>query len=69
MLYIYIFFYCVLVVVRVCLLIPHDGRLVREKQTNKMLRISASDVAAIAGYHQWVDVRDLFLERLLYQVT
>ncbi|CAM9941810.1 unnamed protein product, partial [Ectocarpus sp. 13 AM-2016] len=22
---------------------------------------------AVAGFHQWVDVRELFLERLLYQ--
>lgn len=34
----------------------------------QVLRIAASDVAAVAGYHDWVDVRDLFLERLLYQV-
>lgn len=34
----------------------------------QILRIAASDVAAVAGYHEWVDVRDLFLERLLYQV-
>ncbi|CAM9255310.1 unnamed protein product, partial [Hapterophycus canaliculatus] len=33
----------------------------------QVLRIAASDVAAVAGYHDWVDVRDLFLERLLYQ--
>lgn len=34
----------------------------------QVLRIAASDVAAVAGYHDWVDVRELFLERLLYQV-
>lgn len=34
----------------------------------QVLRIAASDVAAVAGYHEWVDIRDLFLERLLYQV-
>ncbi|CAM9904325.1 unnamed protein product [Pylaiella littoralis] len=33
----------------------------------QVLRIAASDVAAVAGYHEWVDVRELFLERLLYQ--
>lgn len=39
----------------------------KDKQ-EQVLRIAASDVAAVAGFHQWVDVRELFLERLLYQV-
>ncbi|CAN0126484.1 unnamed protein product [Ectocarpus sp. 6 AP-2014] len=38
----------------------------KDKQ-EQVLRIAASDVAAVAGFHQWVDVRELFLERLLYQ--
>lgn len=36
---------------------------------SQVLRIAASDVAAVAGYHEWVDLRDLFLERLLYQAS
>ncbi|CAN0338608.1 unnamed protein product, partial [Laminaria digitata] len=38
-----------------------------EDKDRQVLRIAASDVAAVAGYHEWVDLRDLFLERLLYQ--
>lgn len=34
----------------------------------RTLRIAASDVAAVAGYNTWTDVRELFLDRLLYQV-
>ena len=36
---------------------------------SQVLRIAASDVAAVAGYHEWVDLRELFLERLLYQAS
>lgn len=44
-----------------------QGRAYSEKD-EKVLKIAASDVAAITGFHEWVDVRELFLERLLYQV-
>lgn len=39
-----------------------------EEKDAQVLRIATSDVAAVAGYNEWVDVRELFLERLLYQV-
>lgn len=39
-----------------------------EEKDAQVLRIAASDVAAVAGYNEWVDVRELFLGRLLYQV-
>ena len=40
-----------------------------EDKDRQVLRIAASDVAAVAGYHEWVDLRELFLERLLYQAS
>ena len=40
-----------------------------QDKDRQVLRIAASDVAAVAGYHEWVDVRELFLERLLYQAS
>lgn len=39
-----------------------------QDKDSQVLRIAASDIAAIAGYNEWADVRELFLERLLYQV-
>lgn len=45
----------------------YAARVYHDKDT-QVLRISASDVAAIAGYNEWTDIRELFLERMLYQV-